>query len=125
MCLSPGQFALRSPDSKSSQPKRSPRRELGGWSGGDRPAVRGTRMSRPRADPYAQGDFVSTSAFARLNRLAQRQQWAQPRQTDRGTKFLDADAEELMRCYTAADKVADPDLDDVTSSQLAVDREIE
>ena len=79
MCLSPGQFALRSPDSKSSQPKRSPRRELGGWSGGDRPAVRGARMSRLRGDPYAQGGFVSTSAFARLNRLAQRQQWAQSR----------------------------------------------
>ena len=30
-----------------------------------------------------------------------RMAWAQPSQTDRGTKFLDADAEELMRCYTS------------------------
>jgi hypothetical protein len=79
MCLSPGQSALGSPDSKSSQPKRSLRREPGGWSGGDRPAVRGARMSRLRGDPYAQGGFVSTSAFASLNRLAQRQQWARSR----------------------------------------------
>jgi hypothetical protein len=41
------------------------------------------------------------SALEQLSRSTERQRWAQLSLADRGTELLDAEVEELIRCYTS------------------------